>query len=319
MEGKVLNGRYRIDCLVGSGGMAEVYKAYDLKAERTVAVKTLKKEFCEDPQYLRRFTREAQAMLSLSHKNIVSIYDVGSEGSDHYLVLEYIDGCTLRDYMDKNGALKPNIAVKVACEVLDGLSHAHSNGLVHRDVKPQNVMISSKHEIKLADFGIAKFAGSSTRTYEGGEALGSVYYISPEQARGDSVDAQTDIYSLGVMLYEMLTGKPPFSGENAVQIALKHINDEMVPPYEVNNQIPIALSDVIMKATAKNREQRYKYADDMKRDLLRALKHPRSRFVKQDRNDAEEQQPAANEKSWFKSHLGTIAIIACVPAPRIRP
>ena len=313
MVGKVLNERYRIDCLVGSGGMADVYKAFDLKEQRVVAVKALKKEYCEDPQYLRRFTREAQAMLSLSHKNIVTMYDVGSDDNVHYLVLEYIDGCTLRDYMDKHGALKPNIAVKIACEVLDGLSHAHEIGLVHRDVKPQNVMISSKREIKLADFGIAKFADSSTRTYEGTEALGSVYYISPEQAKGESVDAQTDLYSIGIMLYEMLTGKPPFSGDNAVQIALKHINEEMTPPYRVSNQIPIALSDVVMKATAKNRDARYRYAADMKKDLLRALKHPRSRFVKTGQSSDSDNASADEKKvSFFKKHLSTIAIVACV-------
>ncbi len=315
MEGKILNGRYRIDYRVGSGGMAEVYRAYDMKLDRIVAVKALKKEYCEDPQYLRRFTREAQAMLSLSHKNIVSLYDVGSDGDVHYLVLEYVDGCTLREYMDKHGALKPNIAVKIACEVLDGLAHAHENGLVHRDVKPQNVMISSKHEIKLADFGIAKFADSTTRTYEGTEALGSVYYISPEQAKGESVDKQTDIYSLGVMLYEMLTGKPPFTGENAVQIALKHINEEMRPASEINAQVPIALSDVIARAVAKDTSKRYDLATDMKRDLLRALKHPRSRFAKL-RNDVigHAEEEGSKFLRFVKKHIGTVAIVTCVLA-----
>lgn len=315
MEGKVLNGRYRIDYKVGSGGMAEVFRAFDLEKQRVVAVKALKQEYCSDPQYLRRFTREAQAMLNLSHKNIVNLYDVGNDGDIHYLVLEYVDGCTLRDYMDKHGALKPNVAVKVICEVLDGLIHAHEHGLIHRDVKPQNVMISSKNEIKLADFGIAKFADSATRTYEGTEALGSVFYISPEQAKGDAVDKRTDIYSIGIMLYEMLTGKPPFTGDNAVQIALKHINDDMVSPYNADSGIPIALSDVVMKAASKDADERYQQASELKADLLRALKHPRSRFAKV--KSAKEQQgedAPQGAMGFIKKHIGTIAIVACVVA-----
>ncbi len=316
MEGKILNGRYRLDYKVGSGGMAEVYRAFDLQLNRIVAVKALKREYCDDPLYLRRFTKEAQAMLTLSHKNIVSIYDVGSDADVHYLVLEYVDGCTLRDYMDKHGALKPNIAVKVVCEILDGLDHAHEHGLVHRDVKPQNVMISSKHEIKLADFGIAKFTDSNTRTFEANEALGSVYYISPEQAKGEKVDTRTDIYSTGIMLYEMLTGKPPFTGDNAVQIALKHINEEMKSPFEANDQVPIALSDVVMKATSKEASARYQKASDMKRDLLYALKHPRSRFARVEKNEdgGYAGEPADKVKSFIKKHLATIAIVACVAA-----
>ena len=312
MTDRILNGRYRILNKVGSGGMAEVYKALDLEENRTVAIKVLKQEYSDDPQYLRRLTREAQAMVSIKNEHVVTLYDMGNEGDLHYLVLEYVDGETLRDRMDREGALDPKDAVSIINDVLDGLSQAHKMGLVHRDVKPQNIMITREGEIKLADFGIAKFAGNATKTYDGKEALGSVYYISPEQAKGEEVDSQADIYSTGVMLFEMLTGKPPFSGENAVQIALKHINDDMPLLHEVNSRIPVALSDVVAKATVKDRGLRYSSADEMKEDLLHALRNPLSRFAKLPKSALHTSDAEVRSGSSLKEHLPIIAIVGCV-------
>ena len=280
MIDRVLNGRYQIIEKIGSGGMADVYKGYDLEQKRIVAIKVLKQEHSDDPQYLRRLTREAKAMVSLKNEHVVSLYDMGSEGNIHYLVLEYVNGMTLRDYMDEHGAIKPHVAVEMICDVLDGLSHAHKKDLVHRDVKPQNILITEDGIIKLTDFGIAKFAGNSTKTFDGKEAMGSVYYISPEQAKGEEVDAGADIYSVGVLLYEMLSGKPPFTGENAVQVALKHVSEEIKPLHEVDSHISIALSDIVERATSKEKSIRYSDAEKMIKDLKHALRSPHSRFAR---------------------------------------
>lgn len=320
MLNRVLNGRYRIVRKVGSGGMADVYEAFDLVEEgRIVAVKVLKPEYSSDPQYLRRLTREAQAMVSLKNDHVVSLFDMGNDGDIHYLVLEYVDGRTLREYMDEVGRLEPQEAVAIVCDVLDGLAHAHKRGLIHRDVKPQNIMMTEEGVIKLTDFGIAKFAGSTTKTYEGGEAMGSVYYISPEQAKGELVDAQTDIYSVGIMLYEMLTGEPPFSGENAVQVALKHINDSIRPLHNVDDKISLALSDVVARATVKDRSIRYSSAEVMRNDLRRALKNPLSRFAKITREEQKvissgesEQASETRSQGYFREHLPHFAIIGAV-------
>ena len=215
MKGKLLNNRYLIEEKVGSGGMADVYKGMDTETGETVAIKVLKQEYSSDPQYLRRLGREAEAMVSLKNEHIVSFYDIGSEDDIHYLVIEYVDGRTLREVMDEKGAMDPDEAAAIVCDVLEGLSH----------VKPQNIMITSEGVIKLADFGIAKIAGKATKTYDGKEAMGSVYYISPEQAMGDTVDAQADIYSVGIMLYEMLSGAPPFTGDTGGFEAHKRADD----------------------------------------------------------------------------------------------
>jgi serine/threonine-protein kinase len=313
MIDRILNGRYRILSRVGSGGMADVYKGVDLTTGMTVAIKVLKSEYSSDPQYLRRLNREAEAMVSLKNEHIVSFYDIQNEGDIHYIVLEYVDGRTLRDLMDEKGAMEPKEAVGIVTDVLEGLSHAHKKNLVHRDVKPQNIMITADGVIKLADFGIAKMGGDATRTYDGKEAMGSVYYISPEQAKGEHVDEQADIYSVGIMLYEMLLGEPPFSGENAVQVALKHINDDMKPLKEVREDLPDALCDVVARATAKNRKYRYKSADDMKRDLERALKSPYSRFAKLPKAALMlSDTGSVRNVSGVREHLPHIAIIGTV-------
>lgn len=280
MNQELFAGRYRLDGLVGSGGMANVYKAYDEKTGMTVAIKMLKDEHKEDMEFLRRFEREASAVISLSHPNIVQSYDAGTDQNGvSYIVLEYVEGMTLKEYIKVRGCIPPRETVSIACQVLDALNHAHENGIIHRDVKPQNVMISG-NSVKLTDFGIARDASSTTRTFAGTNVIGSVHYISPEQARGDDVTAESDIYSCAVMVYEMLTGTVPFGGDNTVAIALKHLQEEMIPPVEINSKIPQSMSDVVMKGAAKDAEDRYHNADEMKKDLLRALKEPRGRFAK---------------------------------------
>lgn len=317
MTDKLSNGRYEIQEKVGSGGMADVYRGFDTQEGRTVAIKVLKPEYSNDPQYLRRLRLEAQAMVQLKNEHIVSLYDMGSEGDTHYLVLEYISGRTLRELMDDKGKLPARQAVSIACDVLDGLSHAHRMGLIHRDVKPQNIMITDSGCIKLADFGIAKFTGAATKTYSGNEALGSVYYISPEQAKGETVDAQADIYSTGVMLYEMLSGSVPFTGDNAVQIALKHINEQMKPLKEADDSVSVALSDVVARATAKDRKLRYASADDLRRDLKKALRYPLSRFARIRSSEVEksivpEEEQGGKTRFFTRERLAHTAILASI-------
>ncbi len=280
MTGKLFDEQYRITSEVGSGGMADVFKAYDIKHKQYVALKVIKQEFCNNPQYLRRFRKEAQTVMSLRHKNIVPAYAYGEFEGRSYIVLKFIEGCTLKEYLETSGSLFPKVAVKIIAQVLDALSYAHKAGLVHRDVKPQNIMISTDKVVMLTDFGIAKDSEASTRTYDGCNVIGSVHYISPEQARGENVGIESDIYSAGIVLYEMLAGKPPFAGDGTVQIALKHLTEDVPILNDINPKIPIALSDVVRKAAAKDAANRYSSAEDMKADLLRALREPRKRFVK---------------------------------------
>jgi len=281
MLGKVIAEKYRIDALIGSGGMANVYKACDLQEGRTVALKVLKEEHREDAEFLRRFEREARAVLSLSHPNIVQSYDVGvDENGVNFIVLEYVEGRTLKEHIAEKGSLSPKEAVYIASEVLEALEHAHECGIIHWDVKPQNVMIyDDGKRIKLTDFGIARDAAATTRTFAGTNVIGSVHYISPEQAKGENVTAESDIYSCAIMVYEMLTGTVPFAGDNTVAIALKHLQEEMVPPMEVNGKVSRAMSDVVMKGAAKEPELRYSSAGEFKNDLNRALKEPNGRFA----------------------------------------
>lgn len=280
MTGELINGRYRIECEAGSGGMADVYKAYDCVAERTVALKVIKKEYCADPQYVRRFDREAQAVLSLRNKNIVCAYDYGTYDSRSYIVMEFVEGCTLKEYLSKHKKLDVKTAVGITEKILDALECAHNAGYIHRDVKPQNILISESGEIKLTDFGIAKDAGATTQTFDGKNVVGSVHYISPEQAKGEEVGTESDLYSLGIILFEMLTGKPPYEGENPVQIALRHINDDVPAPTQIDPAIPPAVSDVVLKATAKERSARYSSAAEMRRDLKLASAQPKRRILK---------------------------------------
>lgn len=283
MIGKIISERYTVEALIGSGGMANVYKVYDSVLGRTVALKVLKEEHREDKEFVRRFEREARAVLSLSHENIVHSYAVGEDGDISYIVLEYVEGSTLKELIKSEGQMSPKVAVNIACQVLDALSHAHQKGIIHRDVKPQNVIITPRGKAKLTDFGIARDVAATTRTFAGSNTvMGSVHYLSPEQARGENVTAASDIYSCAIMLYEMLTGQVPFGGDNSVAIALKHLQEDVVPPSELNPKVSSALSDVILKAASKEAEGRYPSARQMKYDLLRALREPHGKFARQD-------------------------------------
>ena len=273
MIGKVLGGRYEIIEEVGKGGMAVVYKAKCLLLNRIVAVKVLRNELEESEDFLRRFNTEAQAAASLSNQNIMSVYDVGKENGAHYIVMEYIEGVTLKEYIRRTGKLSWQESLKIAVEISNGLSAAHSNNIVHRDIKPQNIMVTDTGAIKVADFGIARAATSSTMTADN-DVLGSVYYFSPEQARGGYVDKKTDIYSLGVVLYEMLTGKVPYDGASPVAVAMKHI--EGIPESIIlqDASIPKCVEDIVFKAMEKDTLKRYQSVDEMKSDLLSALSNP---------------------------------------------
>lgn len=278
--GTIVGHRYRVIELIGSGGMAHVYRAVNLGSRKIVAIKVLKDEFQNDAEFLRRFEREARAVLHLSHDNIVRAYDVGETDGLPYIVLEYIDGRTLKDILVENGPMPPRIAVALAVQVLDALNAAHSAGIIHRDVKPQNVIVMQNGRVKLMDFGIAREVDANTVTFTGSTVLGSVHYLSPEQAKGQPVTEGSDLYSAGIMLYEMLTGHVPFEGDNSVAIALKHISDAPRPPIELNPKIPPALNDVILRALAKDLNRRYQTADEMSAHLRRALKEPAGDFAR---------------------------------------
>lgn len=313
MIGSVINDRYRIESEVGTGGMANVYKAYDCLEQRFVAFKVIKKEYCVDPNYVRRFENEAKTVLNLRNKNIARAYDYGTYNGQSYIALEYIEGCTLKDSLKEHGAVSPRVAVKIACTILDALECAHNAGYIHQDVKPQNVLISSDKMVKLTDFGIAKDTEATTNTYDGESVIGSVHYLSPEQARGDFVGKESDLYSVGIMLYEMMTGELPFTGDNPFQIALKHINESIVPPMELDARIPPSISDVVIKATAKEPRDRYHSASDMKQDLIKALAHPNKRFVLPD--DGMQIQPentSERKKSKLWLVVASVSLIVAI-------
>ncbi|HHV79798.1 MAG TPA: Stk1 family PASTA domain-containing Ser/Thr kinase [Firmicutes bacterium] len=262
MIGKVLGGRYEILGQLGGGGMAVVYRAYDNYLGRTVAVKMLRPQFCSDPELLKRFKREAQAAASLSHPNIVSIFDVGDYHGVHYIVMEYIAGETLKQYIKRRGRLPVYDALSIAAEICSALDHAHRRHVIHRDIKPHNIMITKDGRVKVADFGIARAAADATLT-NSGSVMGSAHYFSPEQARGGFTSERSDLYSLGVVMYEMLTGQLPFDGENPVSIAVKHMQEKPKPPSTVNAEISPAVENIVMKALEKNQALRFASAEEM--------------------------------------------------------
>ena len=279
MIGTILDRKYRITELIGTGGMAQVYKAINMSNRRVVAVKMLREEYKNDTEFLRRFSREANAILNLSHENIVRASGVGTYNGLPYLVMEYVEGQTLKSLIEANGALPVRTAIGIACQILDALSVAHAHGIIHRDVKPQNVIVTDKGRVKLADFGIAREAKASTVTFSGQKVLGSVHYISPEQAKGSIAHEESDLYSVGVCLYEMLTGTVPFEADSTVTVALMHLQDKPVPPIERNPNIPHSLNDIVLKALAKTPEERYRTAKSMRTDLVRSLSDPNGNFV----------------------------------------
>jgi serine/threonine-protein kinase len=270
MEGKKLGGRYEILSRIGGGGMAVVYKAKDILLHRNVAIKVLSESLSNDQEFVRRFDREAQAAASLSHPNIVNVYDVGQDGYIHYIVMELVEGPTLKQMILERGTLTTAEAGDIAAQICDGLQHAHDNQIVHRDIKPHNILIGTNGRAKVTDFGIARAASSSTIT-QTGSVMGSVHYFSPEQARGGQIGSKADIYSLGVVLYEMLTGELPFDGDSAISIALKHLQEPVIDPRELNKKIPESMVNIVMRALEKDPEMRYTSVKAMMQDINYAL------------------------------------------------
>lgn len=276
-SGMIIAERYEILGKIGTGGMADVYKAKDHKLNRFVAVKVLKAEFREDTTFIRKFRSEAQAAAGLTHPNIVNVFDVGDDEGLYYIVMELIEGITLKDYISKKGKLSVKEATSIAIQVSMGLETAHSHGIVHRDVKPQNIIISTDGKVKVTDFGIARAASSNTIS---SNVMGSVHYSSPEQVRGGYSDEKSDIYSLGITLYEMVTGKVPFDGDTTVAIAIKHLQEEMVAPSVYTPELPYSLEQIIYKCTQKSVDRRYNKMEDVIADLKHSLIDPQGDFVK---------------------------------------
>jgi len=285
LEGRLLGNRYEIIEKIGSGGMATVYKAKCHVLNRYVAVKILRDEFTTDEEFIKRFEIEAQSAASITHPNIVSVYDVGNEGNLYYIVMELIQGKTLKEIIvEERGALPWKWSVNIAIQIASALEIAHRNNIVHRDIKPHNIIITEDGVAKVTDFGIAKAVSNSTITAFG-STMGSVHYFSPEHARGGYTDSKSDLYSLGVVMYEMLTGKVPFDADTPVSVALKHMQDEPIAPIEANKNIPTAINNIILKALQKEPNQRYGTATEMLQDLRRALKEPGGDFVENNYNN----------------------------------
>lgn len=275
-DGIVLGKRYEVLSKIGAGGMADVYKGKDTMLNRYVAIKVLKKEYREDENFVRKFHSEAQAAAGLLNPNIVNVYDVGEDRGLYYMVMELVEGITLKEYIEKKGKLSHKEVISIAIQMCNGIGAAHAAGIVHRDIKPQNVMISRDGKVKVTDFGIAKAVTSNTIS---SNAMGSVHYTSPEQARGGYSDAKSDIYSIGITLYEMVTGRVPFDGESTVEVAMKHLQQEITPPSEYAPDIPYSLEQIILKCTQKNSERRYASTADLTRDLKRSMMDPDGDFV----------------------------------------
>ena len=276
VPGSYVINRYEIIAKIGSGGMADVYKAKDHVLNRLVAIKVLKQEYSTDATFVKKFRVEAQSAAGLSHPNIVSVYDVGEDDGVYFIVMELVQGITLKNYIDMKGKLDIREALNISVQIASGLSAAHENRIIHRDIKPQNIIMSRDGKVKVTDFGIAKVADSTTVTTT---AAGTVHYISPEQARGGYSDERSDIYSLGITMYEMVTGRVPFEGETNVAVALMHIQSEMVPPRKLEPSIPVSFEKIILKCTQKKPERRYASAKELIADLRKVLTHPDGEYV----------------------------------------
>ena len=309
--GTYLQNRYEILEKIGSGGMSVVYKAQCHTLNRLVAIKVLKEEFAFDRAFIDKFRMEAQAAARLSHPNIVSVYDVVEEGALHYIVMELIEGVTLKSYIEKRGCLENKEAIGIAIQVASGIAAAHSHHIVHRDIKPQNIIISRDGKVKVADFGIAKAVSAQTMN---ATAVGSVHYISPEQARGGYCDERSDIYSFGITLYEMVAGKVPFEGDNTVAVALAHLEDPVVPPTEYNPDICPGLEQIILKCTQKRPDMRYGAMEDVIADLRRVLVDPQADVLAAVQEEAE--PDADSTRMLTKEEMGAIKEGRRRPAPR---
>ena len=275
--GMLIADRYEVLEKVGTGGMSDVYKAKDHRLNRMVAVKVLKQEFSENASFVSKFRVEAQAAAGLMHPNIVNVYDVGEEKGNHFIIMELVNGITLKRYIEKKERLTPREAVTVAIQVAMGLAAAHRNHIIHRDIKPQNIIISKEGKVKVTDFGIAKASTSNTIT---SNVMGSVHYTSPEQARGGFSDEKSDVYSLGVTLYEMLTGNVPYEGDTTVAIALQHIQDPFPSPREKVPDLPYSVEQIVLKCCEKSPDRRYQTMDELASDLRRSLNDPDGDFVR---------------------------------------
>ncbi len=308
--GKRLDGRYEIMEVLGVGGMAVVYKAYDNIDHRIVAVKILKDEFLANPDFKRRFMNESKAISVLSHPNIVKVYDVSYGEILQYIVMEYVDGISLKEYIEQQGVIDPREALYFVTQILRALQHAHDKGIVHRDIKPQNIMLISDGTIKVTDFGIARFSRSETRTMTDG-AIGSVHYISPEQAKGSVTDAKTDLYAVGVMLYEMLTGRLPFQSDNAVSVALMQLHNDPVKPTAINPSIPVGLEQIIIRAMQKNQNDRYQSASEILMDIEAFKKNPNIKFDYSYFNDSVKKE--VEEKPPVKTPLKPVKVKETTP------
>ena len=275
-NGIILGKRYEVISKIGAGGMADVYKGKDHMLNRYVAIKVLKKEFKEDENFVRFFRSEAQAAAGLIHPNVVNVYDVGEDRGLYYMVMELVEGITLKEYIDKKGRLSHKETISIAIQMCTGIGVAHAANIIHRDIKPQNIIISKDGKVKVTDFGIAKATTSNTIS---SNAMGSVHYTSPEQARGGFSDQKSDIYSIGITLYEMVTGQVPFDGDSTVSVAIKHLQEEITPPSEIVPDIPYSLEQIILKCTQKNGERRYRNTGELIQDLKRSLVDPDGDFV----------------------------------------
>ena len=275
--GKIVSGRFRVEDVIGRGGMAIVYRAFDMKTHQTAALKVLREEYEGDSEYEERFRREAVVCKRLSHPNVVNMIGSGAAGGVSYIAMEYVDGKTLKEIITDSGRMDQGLAVRIALQILAALSHAHQRGIIHRDVKPQNILVSHTGQAKIGDFGIAGMADANTLTSDG-NVMGSVHYFSPEQAKGMKATEASDLYSVGVMLYEMLTGHVPFEGETAVSVAMKHLM-ETPKPVEEDAEVCRAVELIVKKALEKKPQDRYQTADAMMRDLRRALRHPDGAFM----------------------------------------
>ena len=307
MKGTCLKGRYLLGEVIGKGGMAVVYKAYDFRTGRTVAVKVLRDQYSQDAEFVRRFQQEAEAASAITHENLIDIYDVGEQNGTRFIVMEYVDGMTLKSLIKEHGALDNYSAITIARQICTALQVAHDAHIIHRDIKPQNILLDRKGIAVLADFGIAKTSDTQTITGDGESGvLGSVHYFSPEQARGEGANACSDLYSLGVVLYDMVTAELPFQGDTAVAIALHHMNTEPTPPIERNPRVTPALNEIILKAIRKKPEDRYQSAREFYDDLSLALVYPEGGFIRDaKKKDAEgkdgtEQPKKENDRSGKK-------------------